>query len=165
MRDAEDNLPSTGLLSFYDRLRERVLAAVERRGGRLGGAAVETLLLAPDVFMLLVRLSLDKEVPKSTRTLISAALAYFLLPADLLPEMALGAAGYAEDVILALAVLSRSLGGDLEPQAEKHWSGPQTVRTVLRDTLSTAHTVAGTDLYGRLRRLLARRGIELESPG
>ena len=87
---AEDTLPSTGLLSFYDRLRERILRAVERRGGRLGGAVAETLLLAPDVFMLLARLSLDKEVPKETRVLVSGALAYFLLPVDLLPEMVVG---------------------------------------------------------------------------
>ncbi len=164
MRDAEDTLPSTGLLSFYDRLRERVLSAVERRGGRFGSGLAETLLLAPDVFMLLARLSLDREVPKATRALISGALAYFLLPADLLPEMTLGVAGYADDVILALAVLSRSFGDDLESYAEKYWSGPQSVRTVLRDVLSTAHAVAGTGLYGRLKRLLARQGVELESP-
>lgn len=160
----DDTLPSTGLLSFYDRLRERILAAVERRGGRAGGAVAETLLLAPDVFMLLARLSLDKEVPKETRRLIAGALTYFLLPVDLLPEAVVGAGGYADDVILALLVLARSLGGDLEPWAEKYWSGPQSVRAVLRDVLSTAHAVAGTRLYGRLKRLLARQGVELESP-
>ena len=158
----DDTLPSTGLLSFYDRLRERVVAAVERRGGRLGGGLAEALLLAPDVFMLLARLALDKEVPKPTRAVVSGALAYFLLPADLLPEMALGAGGYVDDVILALAVLSQTLGGDLEAYAEKHWSGPQPVRTALRDVLGAAHALVGTSLYGRLRRLLRRRGIDLD---
>jgi uncharacterized membrane protein YkvA (DUF1232 family) len=157
---AEDTLPSTGLLSFYDRLRERILRAVERRGGRLGGAVAETLLLAPDVFMLLARLSLDKEVPKETRVLVSGALAYFLLPVDLLPEMVVGVGGYVDDVILALMVLSQSLGDDL---AQKHWSGPQSVREVLRDVLGTAEALAGTSLYGRLKRYLARYGVDVEA--
>src|SRR5262245_59645581 len=56
---------SSGLLSFYDRLREKILQAVEKRGGRLGEGAVRALLLVPDVFILLVRLSLDREVPGS----------------------------------------------------------------------------------------------------
>ena len=63
---AEPALPSTGLLSFYDRLRERILESVEERGGHLGSATVSALLLVPDVFMLLVRLSLDREVPART---------------------------------------------------------------------------------------------------
>ena len=84
----EDDLPSTGLLSFYDRLRERVVVAVERRGGRLGSGAAEVLLLAPDVFMLLARLSLDREVPKTARALVASTLAYFILPVDMLPEAA-----------------------------------------------------------------------------
>ena len=38
-KDAIDRLPSTGLLSFYDRLRRRVERTLERRGGRLGHRA------------------------------------------------------------------------------------------------------------------------------
>jgi uncharacterized membrane protein YkvA (DUF1232 family) len=156
-----DTLPSTGLLSFYDRLRERVLAAVERRGGRLGSGVAEVLLLAPDVFMLLARLALDRDVPKSTRTLVASALAYFVLPVDMLPEALIGAAGYADDLVLAAAVLTRALGGELEPWAAKHWSGSQPLRKSLHDVLAVARGLTGTDLYRRLRSRLAREGIDL----
>ncbi len=157
-------LPSTGLLSFYDRLREKILHGVEKKGGKYGEAAAEALLLVPDVFILLTRLALDKEVPRGTRALIGGALAYFVLPADLLPEAILGAGGYLEDLVLAAAVLSQAFGGELEPYAHKHWSGSHELRKVLHDITSTGQTLLGENLYARLKKLLARRGVELEGP-
>jgi uncharacterized membrane protein YkvA (DUF1232 family) len=154
-------LPSTGLLSFYDRLRERMLHAVEKRGGRIPEAAVEALLLVPDVFILLVRLALDKEVPRPTRALIGGALAYFVLPTDLFPEAVFGAAGFLEDLVLASAVLAQAFGGELEPYAQKYWSGSHELRKVLHDLTGTAHVLLGENLYSRLERLLARRGVKL----
>lgn len=152
------------LLSFYDRLRGRILHTIERRGGKLGEGAVKALLVVPDVFILLTRLTLDKNVPGPTRALIGGALAYFVLPTDLLPEMILGGAGYMEDLVLASAVLSQAFGGELEPYARRHWSGPEDLRVVLRDISQTAQSLLGTNLYERLRRLLGRRGIDVDSP-
>jgi uncharacterized membrane protein YkvA (DUF1232 family) len=158
-------LPSTGLLSFYDRLRERVLQWVEKRGGRIPEAAVEAVLLVPDVFILLVRLALDREVPKPTRALIAGALAYFVLPTDLFPEALFGAGGFLEDLVLASAVLAQAFGGELEPYAQKHWSGSHELKKVVGDLTQTAHVLLGENLYGRLKRLLARRGVDLPRDG
>lgn len=161
--DPDAELPSTGLLSFYDRLRERVVAAAEGKGGKLGPGAVRALLLVPDVFMLLVRLALDKSVPASARMLIGGALAYFVLPIDLIPEGIVGVGGYVDDLVLAAAVLSQAFGGELEPYARRHWSGSEDLRVVLRDIAYTAESLVGTKVYGRLKALLARRGIKLDS--
>ncbi|MDP9119927.1 MAG: DUF1232 domain-containing protein [Acidobacteriota bacterium] len=160
---AGTDLPSTGLLSFYDRLREKVLHLTEGHGrpGKLSESAVKALLLAPDIFILMVRLTLDKEVPGKARALIGGALAYFILPYDLFPEAILGGVGYLDDLVLAVAVLSQTFGGELEPFARKHWSGPGDLREVLRDISETAESLVGYSLYGRLRRLLARHGIHL----
>ena len=158
----EDELPSKRLLSFYDRLRERVLHSVEKRGGKMSESAVKALLLVPDVFILLVRLMLDKTVPGSTRAMIGGALAYFILPADLLPEMILGGAGFIDDLVLATAVLSQAFGGELEPYARRHWSGPEDLRVVLRDISQTAQSLLGQNLYDKLKRLMGRRGIRVE---
>jgi len=156
-----DDLPSTGLLSFYDRLRERILAAVDRKGGKLGAGVVKVLLLAPDLFMLLARLALDKNVPSSTRALVGGALAYFILPVDLLPEALLGVGGYTDDVVLAAAVLSQVFTEDLEPFLRRHWSGPQELRVVLQDVSGVGRSLLGENLYLRLEGLLARRGVEV----
>ncbi|NJL26940.1 MAG: DUF1232 domain-containing protein [Thermoanaerobaculia bacterium] len=157
-------LPTSGLLSTYDRLRSRITATLERRGGRLSEQTVDALLLVPDVFVLLVRLMLDKTVPKETRMMVGGALAYFILPADLLPEILLGGAGYVDDLVLAVAVLAQVFGDDLEPYAERHWSGSKKLRTVIADVLEAAHGLLGRRLYDRLLALLSRRGIEVE-PG
>jgi uncharacterized membrane protein YkvA (DUF1232 family) len=158
--------PSKGLLSFYDRLRERMLKAVEknrdRRGGKLTEGAVRAMMLVPDVFILLVRLSLDKSVPASTRAMIGGTLAYFILPADLLPEMLLGGVGFLDDLVLATAVLAQAFGGDLEPYARKHWSGSEDLRVVVRDISETAKSLLGQNLYDRLRGLMSRRGIDVD---
>ena len=154
-------VPSTGLLSFYDRLRARIVPAIEKRGSRLGSGAVKALLLVPDIFILLVRIALDPEVPGPARALVGGAIAYFVLPLDLLPEAVLGGAGYLEDLVLATAVLARAFGGELEPWARKHWSGPEDLRKVLTDVTGAAQHLLGAPLYQRLTRLLARRGVEV----
>jgi uncharacterized membrane protein YkvA (DUF1232 family) len=156
------DLPSKGLLSFYDTLRDRVLHTIERRTGKLSGDVVRMLLLVPDVFILLVRLTLDKTVPGPTRALIGGALAYFILPFDLLPEAILGPIGYLDDLVLAAAVLSQAFGGELEPYARKHWSGDEDLRTVLKDITQAARSLLGQNLYERLKNLLGRRGIEIK---
>jgi uncharacterized membrane protein YkvA (DUF1232 family) len=156
------DLPSTGLLSFYDRLRRTIVEGTEKHGGKLPGDALKMLLLVPDIFILMVRLTLDKSVPKGARAMIGGALAYFILPFDLLPEAILGPIGYMDDLVLAVAVLSQVFGGELEPYARKHWSGPEDLRVVLRDVTQASQALLGVSLYGRLKKLLARRGIEID---
>lgn len=155
-------LASSGLLSFYDRLRNRVTDFAQRRAGKSGRGIVELLLLAPDLFILLLRLILDNRVPAGARRLILGALVYFVTPIDLLPEALLGPAGLLEDVVLAAAVLSVALGPDLEAIADGYWNGSQRLRVVLRDVSDVAYNVLGHNLYVRLQRLLSRRGIHLE---
>lgn len=158
-------MPRGKLLSFYDRLRERILKAVEARGGRSGQltqAALKALLLVPDIFILLVRLALDKDVPASARAMIGGALAYFILPIDIMPEALLGGAGFLDDLVLAAAVLAQAFSGDLEPYARKHWSGPEDLRVVLRDLTETARSLLGQKIFDRLQKVLSRRGVKLE---
>lgn len=158
----DDDLPSRGLLSFYDGLRVRVVEALEKRGGRFGGHAADTLLLVPDVFVLLVRIALDKEVPKDSRKLVASALAYFVLPLDLFPEAVVGGIGFTDDLVLALAVLTQAMSGDLEPFAEKYWSGSERLRVIMRDVLVSADRLLGNNLYERVKALLRKRGVELD---
>ena len=114
---------------FYDRLRRRM---AEPLAGKVGEPLADTLLLAPDLFVLLVRLFTDRGVPAGSRSLVGGALAYFLLPADLLPEVLLGAGGYLDDVVLAAALVSHVFSSELRPFVERHWSGRGNVHGVAR---------------------------------
>lgn len=163
--DRQSELESSGLLSFYDRLRGPIVEVVAGKGGRFGTSAGEALLLVPDVFILLARLALDKDVPKATRTLVAGALAYFVLPLDLFPEGIVGAAGFVDDLVLACAVLSQVLTDELEPIAQRHWSGSDKLRRVLRDVSGTASSLLGDNLHARLRRILKRRGVDIGGIG
>lgn len=158
----DDDLPSSGLLSFYDRLRARVSRYLEKKGGKIGPAVADAMLLVPDVFFLLARLALDKDVPKEKRALIGSALAYFLLPVDILPEAIVGPVGYIDDLVLGLSVLAQAFGRDLEPYAQKYWSGSQSLRTVMRDVLGAAEGLLSEDLFEKLKRTLSERGIDLD---
>lgn len=160
---AKGTLPKAPqLFAFYDGLRARILAFLERRGARLKPAVADALLLVPDVFFLLVRLMVDHQVPARTRALIGGTLAYFVLPVDLLPEAMVGPAGFLDDLILALAVLAQSFGDELEPFTAKYWSGNKSLRHTMSDILSTADSLLSADLYDRLRGALSRRGIDLD---
>ena len=85
-----------------------------------------------------------------------------MLPVDLLPEAFVGPAGYADDLMLAVAVLSQAFGRDLEKYTSKYWSGSDSLRTSVGDILATGHGLLGTDLNQRLRSLLASKGIDLD---
>ena len=148
----------TRLLGFYDELRSSVAGRLSRR---LPAAVADAVLLAPDLFVLLLRLTMDRQVPRASRSLFGGAIAYFVLPFDLFPEGILGVGGLAEDVVLAAAVLSHALGPELEPIAQKYWSGSARLRTVIRDTTIAAESLLGGRVYHRLRTVLARGGIDL----
>ena len=154
--------PHHDLLGFYDRLRARVLETVERRAGRLPEDVIIALLLAPDIFILLVRLVFDKDVPRRSRLLIGGAIAYWISPFDLLPEAILGPIGYLDDLVVAVAVVSQVFTGDLEPYARKHWTGKQDLKEVLHDINAAARSLLGPAVHGRVKRLLSRHGVSLD---
>src|SRR5881275_2991169 len=70
---------------FYDRLRNGIVRYVEKKGHTLGKTA-EFLLLVPDVFILLWRLTTDARVAGKDKVLLVSALAYYISPFDLIPE-------------------------------------------------------------------------------
>ena len=74
----------------------------------------------------------------------------------------IGPVGYLDDLVLALMALSQAFGKELEPFAEKYWSGSQPFRTVLSDVLVSANSLLGSNIYDRLRGILAEKGIEVE---
>lgn len=147
---------------FYDRLRRRI---AEPLAGKVGEPLADTVLLAPDLFVLLVRLFTDRGVPAGSRSLVGGALAYFLLPADLLPEILLGAGGYLDDVVLAAALVTHVFSNELRPFVERHWSGRGNVHGVLEDAVHAGEALLPSRLYQNLARVLGRHGVDLTRAG
>jgi uncharacterized membrane protein YkvA (DUF1232 family) len=84
----------------------------------------------PDSTILVHRILRDRRVPRRSKILLGALLAYLAFPIDLVPDF-IPVAGQLDDAILMALVLRsvlRSTGKDL---LEEHWPGPRASLNVL----------------------------------
>jgi uncharacterized membrane protein YkvA (DUF1232 family) len=139
-------------VEFYRRLRRTIKVWA---GGDQSKANRYTdyILASPDLFMLMVRLSRDDRVSQTNRARIGGAIAYFVNPLDLVPELVLGPAGLVDDVALAAYVLHELLETTDPAVVREHWEGSQDILDLTRQILATADTMVGGPAW---RRLLAR---------
>src|SRR6266566_8658924 len=90
---------------FYDRVRSSIQDYIDKKGGVIGKTA-EFLMLVPDVFILLWRLTTDSRVNGKDKILLGSAVAYYIMPFDLIPEAIVGPAGYLDDLVFGVYVLN-----------------------------------------------------------
>jgi len=64
------------------------------------------ILYIPDFFKLLSNL-LDEDMEKEDRHIINSALAYFVVPNDVIPEEIYGPMGYVDDIFVCVIVLKK----------------------------------------------------------
>ncbi len=138
---------------FYDRLRTSIQRYVERRGKAVGKTA-EFLLLVPDVFVLLWRLTTDSRVSGKNKVLLGSGIAYYILPFDLIPEAIVGPIGYLDDLVLGVYILNKVMS-DTDPEiVRQHWSGSEDVLATIRKVLDAADNLVGSKLVARIKRLV-----------
>ncbi|MBN2416815.1 DUF1232 domain-containing protein, partial [bacterium] len=123
-------------LDFYQQLRSRIKDWERKEGADHTWA--EYILLAPDLFHLLCKLALDKEVPSMEKAKLAAAIAYFVSPIDIIPEAILGPIGYVDDIALAAYVLNSIITASGEEIVTRHWAGEKDLLAVLKDILDVA---------------------------
>src|SRR5512143_3416371 len=90
---------------FYDRLRGSIRHYIETKGTAVETTA-EFLLLVPDIFVLLWRLTTDPRVTGKNKVLLGSGIAYYILPFDLLPEALMGPLGYLDDLVFGVYILN-----------------------------------------------------------
>ena len=131
--------------NYYDKLRKQI--------AHYTGRYADLILLAPDLFMLLVRLSRDPRVPAKHKTLLLVGIAWFISPLDLLPEAFLGPLGLLDDLVVAAYILNRLLN-HLPPEVvHSHWSGKEDLLLTIRKLLEQADALLGDKLGKLLRKL------------
>ena len=104
----------------------------------------DAVRLLPDVVRLVRRIVADPAIPRRTRWLVWALLAYLVVPIDLIPDFVPGL-GYADDVIVTSLVLRYVIRRAGMAKVEERWPG----------------TPEGLDA---LRRLLRLRAAERGRP-
>jgi uncharacterized membrane protein YkvA (DUF1232 family) len=154
IRDAveHDDMPRDRATRFYDRIRATIARYVEKKGPVLGKTA-EFLLLVPDVFILLWRLTTDARVNGKDKVLLGSAVAYFVLPFDILPEALMGPAGYLDDLVFGVYVINKILGNVDASVVREHWSGSEDVLESIQKVLNAAESLIGGDIVGKIKKM------------
>jgi uncharacterized membrane protein YkvA (DUF1232 family) len=90
--------------------------------------------MLPDTVRVVGRLARDRSIPRSSRILVWALLAYLAMPVDLVPDF-LPVIGYADDAILTALVLHRLLRKAGPTKLAEHWPGTPEGLATLSQTL------------------------------
>lgn len=106
------------------------VAALALAGRRSDARALARFV--PDCVVLMRRLIGDRRVPRRRKAVLLLAVAYLVLPFDLVPDF-VPVAGQLDDAILVLAVLRYVLRGADAGTLEELWPGPpESLQAVLR---------------------------------
>ena len=113
--------------------------------------AADGLLLLPNMIKLLGRLLRDPRVPRRSKLVIGAAVAYLASPVDLVPEF-IPVVGFADDLLLASYAINHLIEVAGEDVVLEHWDGPRDMLELVRSVLELA-----SDLVpAQVKRLIAR---------
>ena len=140
-----------GQEDFYQGLRERMrkwLASEEGKNNKFA----EYLMFGPDLFHLLCKLAFDPEVPIRQKAKLAGAIAYFVAPADLLPELLTGPIGFLDDVAIASYVLNGIVNQTDKTVLEKHWAGSTDVLELIQKIIKSADDMVGKGRWSKLKR-------------
>jgi uncharacterized membrane protein YkvA (DUF1232 family) len=124
-------------MKTFDQLLEEDIAAYEGRHDDL-------IYQAPALYRLLTRLLDDPLLPGRLRPLVIAAIAYFILPADIIPEDIHGPYGYVDDIFLCSFVADRVLREiDSEDILVNNWDGEASIVPLVQDILAQEADLIG----------------------
>jgi uncharacterized membrane protein YkvA (DUF1232 family) len=135
---------------FYKKLRRDVQIWIEKHLDKESRWS-EYILAAPDLFHLICKLSVDKDVPSKKKMKLLGGIAYFISPIDLLPEVFFGPVGYLDDIAVAAYVLN-DLINEVDPQiVRKHWAGEQDILDLIKTILANADSMIGSKFWNRIK--------------
>ncbi len=138
---------------FYQKMRSDIRSWLQTKTGKSSKWS-EYLLLAPDLFHLLAKLALDKDVPTGEKAKIAGALAYFISPIDLIPEAILGPVGYLDDVALAAFVINSVMKNCDHAIIIRNWAGEQDVLELVQQIVDVGADMLGNKIWDKLKRMV-----------
>jgi uncharacterized membrane protein YkvA (DUF1232 family) len=138
---------------FYQSMRSRIDNFVKSDKGK-NYKWKDFLMLVPDMFHLLVKLSLDKRVNKQDKAILAIAVAYFFSPLDLIPEIFLGPIGFVDDLAVAAFAINRILKNTPPGVVEEHWAGEDDILLKTREIIAKSDEMLGSGLVERIKRMM-----------
>src|SRR5882762_9403143 len=89
---------------------------------QINGRLKNLLLFIPNMLLLCVRLLADPRVPAIDRALVAGAIAYAIIPFDLIPDM-IPFVGQVDDAYLIALTLLRLMERTDPEVVREHWNG------------------------------------------
>lgn len=136
---------------FYQKLRDDIKNWLGKNTGADPRIA-DFILLAPDIFHLLVKLSLDPDVPSAKKLKLGAAIAYFISPIDFIPEILVGPFGYIDDIAIAAYVMNDIINNVDPALVKKHWSGERDILDLIKTILINANNMLGQGIWDKIKK-------------
>ena len=144
--------------NYYYKLREKIKNGVNKISKNED--LPEYLLLAPDLFYLLIKLMQDPEVPRSKKVKVGVVIAYFITPFDFLPEALLGLVAYVDDVALTAYVLN-DFFNEMNPDIIKdNWPGEKKLLNVIQKILEDSDKFINKNIVNRLKKLIDNNNLK-----
>ncbi|MCD4672523.1 MAG: DUF1232 domain-containing protein [Anaerolineaceae bacterium] len=147
---SEQNSQLDHQLDFYQQMRDSIRIWLKGKGVNYQFA--DYLLAAPDLFHLLCKLAIDKEVPVNEKAKLAGAIAYFVSPVDLIPEALTGPFGYIDDVAVAAFVLNGIINKTNPEVVRRHWAGDNDILDLIQQILQVADEMVGRGLWEKIRK-------------
>ncbi|RNF40758.1 DUF1232 domain-containing protein [Planococcus salinus] len=141
---------------FYQKLREKVDNWLKSRSGMVSKVG-SYILVAPDLFHLLMKMMLDDRIDAKSKTMIGSGILYFIAPIDFIPEFLTGPAGFMDDVVVAVFIVNAILNKFSVDIVKEHWAGDEDLLEVIRRLTHSGSDLAAKVPAGRL----AKRFIKL----
>lgn len=137
-----------------DRAERRTRRARERAGFRR--SLLGTIRQIPNYLRLLGGLITDRRVSRMDKLLVAGALAYIIMPIDLLPDF-VPFLGQVDDIYLVMLAIERLIANAGAAVVAAHWHGP--VSALSRANLQRVLVAASFFLPRRMKRRLRSMAV------
>jgi uncharacterized membrane protein YkvA (DUF1232 family) len=99
---------------------------------------------APALYRLMTRLLDDQSLPAGQSQLVIAAIAYFIMPSDVIPEEDLGPRGFMDDIFLCALVASQVMKeSGSKDILIRNWDGRRPVVALVEEILANERELIG----------------------
>ena len=121
----------------FDAMLEKDISGYE-------GEFSEIIRQAPALYRMMTKLLDDPALPRSISPLVIAAIAYFILPEDIIPEDKFGPVGYVDDIYLCAFVANEVITTSGSPDIlVRNWDGLTPVVELVREILDREKELIG----------------------
>lgn len=122
---------------------DEVIAPEGGTAVQLRDLARDVVLFLPNLVKLIGRLVKDPRVPRRSKVILGALLAYILSPVDLIPD-AIPVLGVMDELLLSAYALNHLISRAGPEVVLEHWDGPQDLLDLVQTVLdSTDGLVSG----------------------